>query len=300
VLLRPLPYDHPETLARVLVRTPGLATDSTESSGGLFVFFRERSRSFAALGFYYESEGVMVTDGDHPEHLTSALISPNVLDMVGAHPAAGRLFRDEDTRARPVPVMISHDVWVRRFGSDPDVSGKTIELNRDRRAIVGVLPRGFDFPSPSVGIWYPEGVSATRAGLNFRDLNVLGRLRTGVSAHAAGLELGELASHISKRFPEISAEDVRASGLSVSVETLKEAVVAPVRAELMLLGIIARDPFAPVFRRMPACSQGDKRRTFVHRRRLVPWHAAACLRLCYPCRTCDLLPMSPVRTAENT
>jgi len=238
VLLRPLPYDHPETLARVLVRTPGLGTNSTESSGGLFVLFRERASSFAALESYYQSEGVSVTDGDRPEHLSAAMISPGALGMIGARPAAGRLFDAADAVAKPSPVLISYDVWMRRFDGDPNITARTIELNRSSRRIAGVLPRGFDFPSPSIGVWYADEVSADRAGLNFRYLNVIGRLRSGATASGAQVELAGLASRLSERFPEVSAEELRASGLAVSVETLKDATVAPVRAELTLLAIM--------------------------------------------------------------
>ncbi len=168
VLLKPLPYDHPETLARVLVRTPGLKTTSTESSEGLLVLFRERARSFSSLEFFYENDGVSVTDGDNPENVRAAMISIGALQAIGVKPAAGRWFGAEDVGTKSSPVMISYDLWIRRFGGDPNVSGRLIELNRNAQRIAGVMPRGFAFPSASVGVWYPDSVNPTRAGLNFR------------------------------------------------------------------------------------------------------------------------------------
>jgi putative ABC transport system permease protein len=238
VTLRPLPYPDPDRLVRVEVSTPGLGITETDNSSGTYVFFRERARSFSELGAYMENEGIGITEGDVPERVTGVLLTPSVLRLLGVVPAAGRLFVDDDARERPVPVMISDELWRRRYGRDPAIAGKHIELNRSSRRIVGVLPKGFDFPTPRAMVYYAEGIDATAAGLRYRGLTVVGRLRSGVTVRDAQAELNALVSHFHERFPELSAEAVRQSGLRPIVQTMRAAIAAPVRSELMLLGML--------------------------------------------------------------
>jgi putative ABC transport system permease protein len=238
VMLRPLPYPDPDRLVRVSVSTPGLGISSTESSSGTFVFYRERARSFSDLGAYMENEGIAITERDSPERVQGVLMTPNVLRMLGVVPAAGRLFTDDDARSSPVPVMISYALWQRRFGGDPAIAGKRIELNRSSRVIVGVLSRSFDFPSPRAMVYYPEHVEATAAGLRDRELTVIGRLRDGVSVGQAQTELETITPRLPDRFPELTEEALRQSGLRPNVQTMRAAIVAPVRSELTLLAML--------------------------------------------------------------
>jgi putative ABC transport system permease protein len=241
VLLRPLPYRDPDRLVRLSITTPGLGITSTEQSSGTFVYFAERARSFRTLGAYMENEGVAITDGDAPERATAAIVTPDVLGLLGVTPVAGRLFREEDAGAVSVtasPVLISYDLWQRRFGAHPDVAARTIELNRVPRRIAGVLPRGFDFPSRHTSIYFVDRVEATHAGLGDRYLTVIGRLAAGVTVTQAQEELDQLVAHLPDRYPELTADALRQAGLRSRVETMRSAIVAPVRPELTLLAIM--------------------------------------------------------------
>jgi putative ABC transport system permease protein len=238
VMFRPLPYADPGELVRISVSTPGMGTTTTDNSSGTFVYFQERARSFSALGGYLENEGVVITDGETAERVTGAIVTTNVLQLLGTKPVLGRLFQQSDARGELVPVLISHDVWQRRFGGDSSVVGKQIELNRTRRTILGVLPEGFDFPSRNAAIYYPEHVEATRLDLSNRYLTVVGRLRAGVTIAAAQSEVEALTTHLPDRFPEVSAESLRQWGFHADVQSMRDAIVQPVRAELILLGIM--------------------------------------------------------------
>jgi len=237
VMLRPLPYPDPDRIVDISVATPGLGITTTENSSGTYSFFRG-ARAFSELGAYMENEGIGITEGESPERVTGVLLTPNSFHILGIVPVAGRLFTEGDARVDPVPVMISYDLWRRRFGSDPAIAGKYIELNRSRRLIVGVTPRGFGFPSRRTMVYYPEIVADSMAGLRSRGYGVIGRLRPGVSVRDAQIELESMVPHFHDRFPELSAEAVRQSGLHPIVRTLRAAVVAPVRSELLLLGIL--------------------------------------------------------------
>ena len=198
VMLRPLPYSEPDQLVRVSILTPGLGTTATEHSEGTFTYFAERARSFTELGGYSENDGVAIIDGDQPERVTAAMMTPSVFRILRTSPALGRLFRDGDATADTLPVLVSYDLWQRRFGGDSGVIGKRIELNRFRRIIVGVLPKTFDFPSRDAAVWFPSAISAKRMDLNDRYLTVVGRLRPGVSVRAAEAELATLRARVSR------------------------------------------------------------------------------------------------------
>lgn len=239
VVLRPLPYPDPDRVVRLSLHTPQLGLNTGEHSSGTYVYFAERARSFATLGAYLENDGIGITDGDAPERVSGVLLTPNILTMLGVAPVVGRLLNEEDAQQNPVPVLISHDLWERRFGGDPNVVERTIELNRSARRIVGVLPTGFEFPSRATSVYYPEHVEATRAGLTYRGMSVIGRLAPGVTLPQAQQEVDALIQRIHERFPELTPDIARAAGLSATVETERAAMVAPVRAELVLLAATA-------------------------------------------------------------
>jgi putative ABC transport system permease protein len=238
VMLRPLPYPDPDRLVRVSILTPGFGSATTGHSPGTLAYFTERARSFTQLGGYYENDGMSITDGDQPEPATAAMVTPSVFRILQTSPALGRLFSDADARADTLPVLVSYDIWQRRFGGDSNVIGRRIEVNRFRRVIAGVLPKDFDFPSRATAIWFPSSVGATRAGLNDRYITGIARLRPGVSVREAESELATLVPHLADRFPELATGAVEASGLRATVTPLRAAIVAPVRGELTLLGLM--------------------------------------------------------------
>lgn len=239
VLFRPLPYADPERIVRVEVETPGLGTTTSGSSPGIFQLFSERARSIALLGWYYENDAITLQGRGAPEQTTAAMVSPSVFSILGTRPAIGRLPNEVEPAGDTIPVLISYDVWQRHFGGDSTAIGRTIDLNRAARRVIGVLPRGFDFPSTAVGVWYPSSEKATTAGLADRHLSVIGRLRDGATVEQASVEVATIASGIADRFPELTADALRESRLRASARTLRAALVAPVRGELILLGAVA-------------------------------------------------------------
>ena len=104
--------------------------------------------------------------------------------------------------------------------------------------VIGILPRSFQFPAPSVSVWYPVGLNVKRPQIESRSLTVIGRLRDGVTITQAQAELNTLVPSLSTRFPKISSDLLTQSRARVSVEALKSATIAPVRAQLVLLGVL--------------------------------------------------------------
>ncbi len=118
------------------------------------------------------------------------------------------------------------------------IIGRHIGTDFGVRAIIGVLPRSFAFPTTSVDLYFPAPVPVNRPQITARSVTVIGRLRDGVTAQEAKAELDALVPALTGRFPTITREMLQASGARVSVQSLKTATVAPVRQQLVLLGVL--------------------------------------------------------------
>jgi len=177
VMLRPLPYPNADRLVRVATAAaPRTGLVEIPFSAAGFSHFAEHNRSFEAFGGYLESgtrwRVPLLGDGP-PQEVVRTSIQVSALEVLGVAPEVGRLpTREEDLMDPVAPVvLLSHDLWSSRFGSDPSVVGRTITLRDWSAEVIGVMPRGFDFPSPEVDVW------------------TLGRLRTGspdVAEHSWG------------------------------------------------------------------------------------------------------------------
>ncbi|MEX2154257.1 MAG: ADOP family duplicated permease [Gemmatimonadaceae bacterium] len=245
VLLRDLPYDNPHQLVRVGFHTDGTAMPGDRHSAATYVHFANSSRSFSGLGAYYTNDAVNVTDGDTPERVAAAMMTPSTLTLLGVRPVLGRLFDVADTSrtADGIPILISQELWERHYGADPTIIGRRVEIDRSGRIVIGVLPRSFDFPSPSVSIYYPASVTATDGDafmpqITARHFTVIGRLREGATAAGAEAELNTLVASLPARYPAITPEVIHRSGARASVQSLKDSMVASVRTQLVLLGIL--------------------------------------------------------------
>jgi putative ABC transport system permease protein len=240
VLLRDLPYDNPDRLVRVGFHTDGIATAGDLNSEATYIHFAKSARSFTELGAYLTSDAFNITDCDAPERVPVAMMTPGTFTLLGVRPLLGQLFEPGDTSwsSGRIPILISQELWERRYGADPSIIGRRIDINRGARIVIGVLPRTFDFPSPSVSVWYPAAVPVRRPQITARHFTVVGRLRDGATVDAAAAELNTLVPTLASRFPAITPELLQRSRARVSVASLKSATVAPVRAQLVLLGVL--------------------------------------------------------------
>jgi predicted permease len=239
VLLRPLPFPNPDGLVDVRFRTPGLdGGRELAHSPATYIHLRDGARAFSAIGAYHVNDAVNFTDGDDPQRVTAALMTPGVFRAVGVAPAIGRAFSDADALDRAsIPVLISHELWRRRYAGDSGIVGRLIEINRNPRRVVGVMPPGFAFPVAGTSVWYALNVQVERAALNSRYLTVVARLRDAVTPAEAQREMRALVPQIAERFPAITAAAVRESQARAEVLPLRESIVAPVRDQLRLLGV---------------------------------------------------------------
>jgi len=133
-------------------------------------------------------------------------VSSNFFDVLGVTPAAGRLFTpaEERTGADQVAVL-SHGMWQRRFGSDPQLIGKTIQLNQRGYTVIGIMRKDFDYPVP-VELWVPLALTpAEKADRSQLSLEALARLKPGVSVAQARAALGNLSQRLEQEYPKTNA-----------------------------------------------------------------------------------------------
>ena len=233
VLLRPLPYRNADELVKVqtILLESGTAIVSSPPD---FYEVRADQRSFSNVGAYYD-RAVVLTGRDQPERLRAAVVSAELLTVLGVSPALGRGFdRGDEAWGAHRRVILTDAFWRSRFGGDRGVLGSTLSLDGEPHLIVGVLPAGFAWLDGEAQLFLPM---AFEPGDNMNShnnyfLSAVGRLRRGVTLEQARQELRRFGERIRERFPTTR-------GFGLDAAPLGEAVVASVRpAVLVLFGAV--------------------------------------------------------------
>ena len=217
--LRPLPFTAPGQLAQLGQVDPITGWDGVRFSLPQFLDWRARSRAFEDLGTYtYTSMNLTGTEG--PERLMVGIVSSNMFALLGTRPAAGRVFQPgEDGPAASRVTVLGHGLWVRRFGADHGVLGRTLTIDGMPYTVIGIMPPEFVFPCGGVRLWIPFAADPSTEA---RDRNIhlmVGRLRDGWTAEQARGELTAIQREIAGIYPDAEG---RYDG--VSVTPIREAL----------------------------------------------------------------------------
>jgi len=199
-LLNPLPFREPDELMHIYASLPEYGIGHISCSYPDYTDWRERARSFSEMGAYDWGDFNVITGGE-PERHEGARISHTLFGMLGIETALGRSFSEtDDSPGAPGTAMISHQLWQRRFGGDPGVLGRTLQIDGELYTVIGVARPEMRFPEHS-DLWLPlrEDPSADRNNLF---LNVVGRLASGVSCEAAREELRQITVNLAETYPE--------------------------------------------------------------------------------------------------
>src|SRR5213596_2706270 len=145
VLLRPLPFSDPSRLIALGEGFPGMGYPKVGFSAPDFAIFLRQQRSFSALGAFRD-EHVDISGHGEPERVTAARVSASLFPMLEAKPMLGRAFAPEEDAPGHNVAILSYELWQRRYGGEANIIGKTIELDRQPYAVIGVMPRDFRFP----------------------------------------------------------------------------------------------------------------------------------------------------------
>jgi putative ABC transport system permease protein len=240
VMLRPLPYRSPDRLVMVWEENP--STDYgvryIPTSPGNFTDFRGLRSVFADAGAFRYRSSTVGGVGD-AEQLWGAELTPSMFTTLGVTPLLGRVFTtDEELPGRAGVVLLSHRFWQRRFGGSAEVIGQTLEVDGDRRTIIGVMPEQFRFPLPSMypiltkvrtEYWVPHVINPADPLRGGRYMGVIARLRDQASLSQARTALAMSSRELETRFPSANR------GWTATAIPLSEHVAAPVRPALLIL-----------------------------------------------------------------
>lgn len=236
VLLRPLPFRNPNRLVVVWENAAHLGFPKNTPSPANFLDWREQAKTFDGMAAFAPRSFNLIGVGE-PERLDGRRVSANLFDLLGVRPIIGRSFVPEEDKPGSRVVLLSEGLWRRRFGGDPSVIGRSINLSGDNYTVVGVIPGNIDLPT--FGTWrdqlwvsmaFPADEAAQR-GNHF--LEVIARLKEGATVGQARAEMETIAARLAQQYPE---ENTR---IGAVVTPLHEELVGDVRpALLVLLGAV--------------------------------------------------------------
>jgi len=241
VLLRPLPFPHPEQLVRVFDDLRSSNVKNVGMSAPELWDLQDRSGVFQDLSAVWPIDSD-IAGGDRPVRAETLAISPDYFTMLGIQPQLGRVFGPQDAVPGFVEaVVISDGFWRRNYGSDPHIIGRTMHLDNDLYTIIGVMPPGFRHPGRTlqtdVEVWCASGynaapfpVPAVRAARFIP--SAIGRLKPGLTVAQAQAQLDTFVANLSRQYPN---DYPAVAGWAMRVVPVKEDLVGPERTELFVL-----------------------------------------------------------------
>ena len=235
VLLRPLPYEQPDTLVRLFhtppqATFPGMARFSVSPAN--FYDWQREATSFERMAIYQFRQFTLTGDGS-PESTIAAAVGAGFFEVVRTPPLFGRTFRDdEDAPGRRV-VIVSEGFWRTRLGARPDAIGQTVRLSGEPYEVIGVMPARFTARAWSASgrdLWVPLAYTdAARLVRENHNAQVIARLKPGVTTAQADAEMRTIAARLEQQYPKENA------GWGATVISLHELVVGDIRMPLVML-----------------------------------------------------------------
>src|SRR5581483_7241246 len=235
VLVKPLPYHAPGEIVQIWSR-PGMSPHGPTSSAN-YIDLRDQARSFQSISAEDFAWFNVTSDDARPERLYGALVDPAFFSAIGVEPKPGRAFTAEDKSARAHVVIISHGVWLDRFGGDQRAVGRDIRLNGETYRVIGVMPAGFDFPAALIGnrvdLWTPLQWQPADIQRGLRRLGITARLAPRTSLLQAQRDVHDISARLAAAYPQIN------KGVTIRLVPLQEELVgSSERTLLLLLGAV--------------------------------------------------------------
>jgi predicted permease len=239
VLLKPLPYPHPESLVGVWHTAPGLNLDEVNMSPANYFIYREQNRVFTDIGVY-EGDSVSVTGQGNPEQVHALDVTDGVLPILGVPPMLGRWFSRADGQpGSPETAILGYAYWQDRFGADRSIMGRVIRVDGKPRQIVGVMPREFRFlDGDQPALYLPYQFDRAKTTLGQFSYDGVARLRPGVTLEAANAEVARLLPIVFSSFPAppgFSMDLFHKARIGPKVRPLSQDVVGDIGKMLWVL-----------------------------------------------------------------
>jgi len=247
ILLRPLPYPHPEEVVAVWHKAPGAAGLTSVSgdlrlSSSMYFTYAGQNRTFQSLGVWAADENTVTGQGD-PERVPAVYVSDGALEALGVPPVLGRWLSHADQVPNgPRRVVLGYGYWQRRFGSDPSVIGRNIQIDSSSYEIVGVMPRGFEFADKRADLILPLALDRAEAILPGFGFQCVARLKPGVTIAQADADIARLVPIWMLSWPSTHSaanafdpHDYESWHITPSVRPLKQDVVGSIRSVLWVV-----------------------------------------------------------------
>jgi|RhiMethySRZTD1v2_1073278.scaffolds.fasta_scaffold00346_42 putative ABC transport system permease protein len=233
VLLYPLPYQDPDRVVMVWEDNTPAGFPRNSPAPGNFNDWRRRNHSFTDMAATRFAFATLTMDGA-PELVLGRGVTPNFFNVLGVRPVLGRSFTPADDRAGVNVAVISHALWQRRYSGDPEIVGRTILMSDVKFEVVGVAPQSFVFIDREIDYWVPiqlppDQVDTRRSHF----LNVVARLKPGVSVQAADTEMREIGERLKAEYPLTNRDH------GAVVVSMREQVLGDTRIEVIALAIAA-------------------------------------------------------------
>ncbi|MDQ6654310.1 MAG: ABC transporter permease, partial [Verrucomicrobiota bacterium] len=205
VLLRPLPFKNPGQLVMIWENATHLGFPKNTPSAANFFDWQRQSTVFTGMAAIAE-KNFNLTGAGEPERLDGHRVTANLFDLLGVQPKLGRNFVPEEDAPGSKVAILSHSLWQRRFGSDPQIIGRSLLLNGESYSVVGVI--GLDLNLPAFGSWHDQlwvptaFTSEEAASRGNHYLEVIGRMKPGVDLQQARAEMKTIAARLEQQYPE--------------------------------------------------------------------------------------------------
>ena len=233
VLLRPLPYPDANRLVFLWSTMNSQGVPTAGSALPDYYTWRDQNHVFDGLAGFYNGDFNLSSATGAPELVQGAYITANLFQVLRVSPSLGRLFTsDEEQFGKHHVVLLSHGLWQRRFGADPNIVGKDIKLGGENYTVAGVMPRGLPFFDnlPEADLWTPISFAPNdnMATRNNHFVNLVGRLKSGVTPQQAQSDTSAIAKSMEGQFPANK-------GLGASVVPMQEQLSGDSRSALLVL-----------------------------------------------------------------
>ena len=234
VLLKPLPYPAPERLLFISSQFPALGFDQFWVSAPEFIEFRERNRSFQDVGAY-RAGAVNLGTPDQPRRVNSAVVTSELMPVLGVEPLRGRLFTRADTLPGAEDVgILSEEIWQSAFGRDETVLGRVVPIDGVPTRIVGVMPPGYDVHDEKVQVWLPLTLDPANPGnRGGHFLYLVGRLKDGLSPQAAAADVETMLQQWEQLNPKMHVPNAKQH--RIRLDGLQQDLVGGVQRALWVL-----------------------------------------------------------------
>jgi putative ABC transport system permease protein len=235
VLMRPLPYDAPDRIVMIWESNQSRGVPRSIVSPANFADWKQQNNVFeelAAFRFWYYT----VTGTGEPEMYQGARVSADFFPLLGVKPEVGRNFGpDEEQVGRDHVVILSHALWQRRFGGNPNIIGQPLAIDGEPFTIIGILPASFRFTrvlNHELELWMPIAFTPDQLTREDRSIIVYGRLKQGVSLSQAQAEMDGITRRLEQQYSKTN------TGWTAQVNNLQEQAIRPIRPTLLILMVV--------------------------------------------------------------